>query len=116
MPVSQSVSASAPGPALKPQEFDDAGAKLQVAFSLAHDPLVSRARPLLRKRVFTFVEEKKAAGWSAERIVAALKRLARAAGLRLTESPSESPTFADRIYSEATQWALSRYNRRPFRR
>src|SRR5579859_484478 len=92
-------------------EFEDAAAKLHVAFSLAHDPLVARARPLLRKRVFTFVDEKKAAGWSAERVVAALKRIARAAGLPVSENPAASPTFADRIYAESAEWALARYHR-----
>src|SRR5207302_2596209 len=95
--------------AINGQEFDDAAAKLHVAFTLAHDPLVARARPLLRKRVLTFVDEKKAAGWSSERVVAALKRLARAAGLNVKDPSAESPTFADRIYNESAEWALSRY-------
>src|SRR5579863_3618112 len=87
-------------PADRPPDDDeptDVSAKLRLAFSLAHDPLVSRARPLLRKRVLSFVDEKKDAGWSPDRIDAALKRLAHGAGLRLSETPAGSPRLADRI-------------------
>jgi hypothetical protein len=98
------------------QVQQDSGTLLRERIATLRLPLTPSAKDGLRGAVCTYVDELKALGWLPERVIVAVKQLAREAGLKssawkvLTSTPN---TASDNLLVEVVGWCIERYYFRP---
>jgi hypothetical protein len=66
----------------------------------------------LQRHVWAYVDDRKSAGWTPERIIIAVKQIAREAGLRpstLVARPHANITTTDELLVEMIGWCIGRY-------
>jgi hypothetical protein len=86
--------------------------KLRRALTGLQFPLSDEAIAAIRTRVFEFVDDMRAQGWQAERIIVAVKRLANDAGLYVSPRVIWSPEIVrgpDSLMVEVVGWCIARY-------
>ena len=97
------------------QQHDaDAGAALHQWFAISALPADAQAHRQFEEHVWDYVDDRKAAGWSIERIIVAVNQIARVAGLRpssLVTKPNADLTFVDALLVEMVGWCIQRYQR-----
>ena len=93
----------------------DAGAALHQWLALSPMPADERARLQFQQQIWDYVDNRKAAGWSVERIIIAISQITRVAGLRpssLVIKPDADITSVDAFLVEMMGWCIHRYYRR----
>jgi hypothetical protein len=88
------------------------GAALKQWLSFVRRPMTERTTRELREMVWQYVDDRKAAGWLPERVIVAVKQIAREAGLRPSvhvASPKAEISTTDELLVEMVGWVIHRY-------
>ena len=87
---------------------------LQQRLTAVRPPVDPTTEAEVRELVWAFVDEGKAAGWPPERIIVAIKQIAREAGLMPTAlviQRNVAPTLVDKFLVDMVGWCIHRYFR-----
>jgi len=90
----------------------DVGATLHEWLLLAHVPVDECAQRELQECVWNYVDDRKCAGWPVERVIIAMKQIARDAGLKPSSfiaRPEAQITSRDELLVEMVGWCIRRY-------
>jgi hypothetical protein len=90
----------------------DAEAALQQQIASTNPPMDEAALNALRACVCEYVDHQRRLEWPAERVVVALKRIARDPGLRLAMHPIKTIagiSALDELVAQMVSWAIYRY-------
>jgi hypothetical protein len=90
----------------------DRGIMLCELFSLVRFPPDEAMMHELKQQVFAFVDERKVDGWSPERVIIAVKQIARDAGLKPSAFVAKADgrlTSRDDLLVEIVGWCIQRY-------
>jgi hypothetical protein len=93
-------------------EQQDVGAALHQWLLLTGLPDDEKGRRELQRHVCDFVDDRKAAGWPPERVIIAVKQIAREAGLRPSTAIASkyvTLTNQDNFLVELVGWCIHRY-------
>src|SRR5262249_24807713 len=96
----------------QPMSDENAGAALQQCLVLVSVPIGEGAMRELQHRVWAYVDDRKSAGWTPERVIMAVKQIAREAGLRpssLVAKTNARITTTDELLVEIIGWCIHRY-------
>lgn len=91
---------------------DDVGVTLQQWLLLANVPVDERSQRELQAYVWNYVDDRKRAGWPVERVIIAMKQIARDAGLKPSSfivRPEAKITSMDELLVEMVGWCIRRY-------
>jgi hypothetical protein len=97
----------------------DSTARLRKRFAELRIPPSDVDRAALRQLVFEYVDELKGLGWTPERVIVAVKSIAREAGVRQTSGilrndlPIAGP---DKLLVDVVGWCIQRYYSPPIAR
>jgi len=90
------------------------GVALQQRLASLRPPVDPDTEREVQQLVWAFVDDRKAAGWPAERVVVAVKQIAREAGLHPTTlviQREAKPTTLDEFLVDMVGWCIHRYYR-----
>ena len=96
---------------MQEEQSDSGGALHRHLLSLKMPPDDS-AQDAIRRLVWAYVDDGKRRGWPPERLIIAVKDIARDAGLRPTRlvvSPDARITNLDQLLAEMVGWCIQRY-------
>jgi len=87
---------------------------LQERLASLHVPTDETTEREIQHLVWKFVDDRKAAGWPPERVIIAIKQIARDAGLRpstIIVKRDAKPTTVDEFLVDLVGWSIDRYFR-----
>jgi hypothetical protein len=93
-------------------EHRESTVQLRKRLSEAKLPMSEADRAALRRHVFDYVEELKGLGWPPERVIVAVKGIAREAGIRQSSSILRNDlaiSDADRLLLDVVGWCIEKY-------
>ena len=83
---------------------------LEEALARVRLPLTAAMNDALRSDLCAFVDERRAAGWSVERVIIAVKRAALDAGFDAgATSPGHNPNQYEKVLAEMVRWCIDHY-------
>ena len=91
---------------------EQVGAALHQWLLLVRMPIDEGAIRELQHHVWAYVDDRKSAGWTPERVIIAVKQIARDAGLHpssLVVKPNAKITSTDELLVEMVGWCIRRY-------
>jgi hypothetical protein len=91
---------------------ENLGAALQQCLLLLSMPIGDSATREIQHHVWAYVDDRKSAGWPPERVIVAVKQIAREAGLRpstLVVEANATITTTDELLVEMIGWCIHRY-------
>lgn len=93
---------------------NDVGSVLQERLASLRFPTADDAQRELQRCVWAYVDDRKAAGWPAERVIIAVKQLARDVGIKpstIIVKRDARPTTRDEFLVDMIGWCIHRYYR-----
>jgi hypothetical protein len=92
----------------------DAGAALHEWLLFSRGRANERTREALRCHVWDYVDDRKNAGWTVDRIITAAKQIAREAGLMPSNRVTTNAKIGsmDQLLADMVGWCIHRYHQR----